>query len=149
MTRVEHFKALDTNLDNLYNSIKEEVKKEKIWKLFEIKGEMNGQPLRSLTVVNTSLVVLAGALREITISIIGDSNDFAVEVASGAWFESLLIPGITGFIVGGPLGAVGGTTVGLIMAYQYERKIWKRIREVINKESKRQPTADEIEHYSK
>jgi hypothetical protein len=30
MTRVEHFKALDTNLDNLYNSIKEEVKKEKI-----------------------------------------------------------------------------------------------------------------------
>ena len=47
------------------------------------------------------------------------------------------------------LGAVGGTTVGLIMAYQYERKIWKRIGEVINKESKRQPTADEIEHYSK
>jgi hypothetical protein len=45
---------------------------------------MNGQPLRSLTAVNTSLVVLAGALREITISIIGDSNDFAVEVASGA-----------------------------------------------------------------
>lgn len=110
---------------------------------------MNGQPLRSLTAVNTSLVVLAGALREITISIIGDSNDFAVEVASGAWFESLLIPGITGFIVGGPLGAVGGTTVGLIMAYQYERKIWKRIREVINRESKRQPTAYEIEHYSK
>ena len=150
MTRVEHFKVLDTNLDNLYNSIKEEVKKEKNLKIVsEIKGEMNGQPLRSLTAVNTSLVVLAGALREITISIIGDSNDFAVEVASGAWFESLLIPGITGFIVGGPLGAVGGTTVGLIMAYQYERKIWKRIREVINKESKRQPTADEIEHYGK
>jgi hypothetical protein len=150
MTRVEHFKALDTNLDNLYNNIKEEIKKEKNLKIVsEIKGEMNGQPLRSLTAVNTSLVVLAGALREITISIIGDSNDFAVEVESGAWFESLLIPGITGFIVGGPLGAVGGTTVGLIMAYQYERKIWKRIREVINKESKRQPTADEIEHYSK
>ena len=110
---------------------------------------MNGQPLRSLTAVNTSLVVLAGALREITISIIGDSNNFAVEVASGSWFESLLIPGVTGFVVGGPLGAVGGTTVGLIMAYQFERKIWKRIREVINKESKKQPTADEIEHYSK
>jgi hypothetical protein len=36
------------------------------------------------------------------------------------------------------------------MAYQFERKIWKKIREAINKESKRQPTtADEIEHYSK
>ena len=42
------------------------------------------------------------------------------------------------------------TTVVLIMAYQFERKIWKKIREAINKESKRQPTtADEIEHYSK
>lgn len=108
MTRVEYFKALDTNLDNLYNSIKEEIKKEKNLKI-------------------------VWDQRETTISIIGDSNDFAVEVASGAWFESLLIPGITSFIVGGPLGAVGGTTVGLIMAYQYERKIWKRIREVINR----------------
>jgi hypothetical protein len=150
MSRVEYFTALGTNLDNLYNNIKEEIKKEKNLKIVsEIKGEMNGQPLRSLTAVNTSIVVLAGALREITISIIGDSNNFAVEVASGSWFESLLIPGVTGFVVGGPLGAVGGTTVGLIMAYQFERKIWKRIREVINKESKKQPTADEIEHYSK
>ena len=57
------------------------------------------------TAVNKSLVVLAGALREITISIIGDSDDFAIEVASGSWFESLLIPGVTGFLVGGPLGS--------------------------------------------
>ena len=150
MARVEHFTGLDTNIDNLYTSIKEEIQTEKNLKIVsEIKGEMNGQPLRSLTAVNTSLVVLAGALREITISIIGDSNNFAVEVASGSWCESLLIPGATGFLVGGPIGAVGGTTVGLIMAYQFERKIWKKIREAINKESKRQPTADEIEHYSK
>jgi hypothetical protein len=27
------------------------------------------------------------------------------------------IPGAAGFVVGGPLGAVGGTSVGLIMAY--------------------------------
>jgi hypothetical protein len=70
-------------------------------------------------------------------------------VASGSWFESLLIPGVTGFVVGGPLGAVGGTTVGLIMAYQFERKIWKRIREAINKESKKKPMEDQIEHYGK
>ena len=30
MSRVEYFTALGTNLDNLYNSIKEEIKKEKI-----------------------------------------------------------------------------------------------------------------------
>lgn len=66
---------------------------------------MNGKPLRSITAVNKSLVVLAGALREITISIIGDYDDFAIEVASGSWFESLLIPGVTGFLVGGMLGS--------------------------------------------
>ncbi|MGB6673633.1 MAG: hypothetical protein WBE34_14485 [Candidatus Nitrosopolaris sp.] len=43
--------------------------------------------MRSITAVNKSLVVLAGALREIAISIIGDSNDFAFEVASGSCFE--------------------------------------------------------------
>ena len=63
---------------------------------------------------------------------------------------NLLYLWATGFLVGEPIGAVGGTTVGLTMAYQFERKIWKKIREAINKESKRQPTtADEIEHYSK
>jgi hypothetical protein len=120
-------------------------------RIFELlqKGEMNGKPLLSITAVNKSLVVLAGALREITISIIGDSDDFAVEVASGSWFESLLLPGVTGFVVGGPLGAVGGTTVGLIMAYQFERKIWNKIKAVIERGSKKQPTFENVEHYGK
>jgi hypothetical protein len=145
MTRIEHFTNLDTNIDSLYNSIKEELNKEKNLKIVsEIKGEMNGMPLRSITAVNKSLVVLAGALRDISVSIIGHPNDYAVEVTSSSWFESLLIPGITGFIVGGPFGAVSGTTVGLLMAYQYERKIWKKIRGVINRESKRKPAADAL-----
>ena len=53
-----------------------------------------------MTAVNRSVVILAGSLREITISIIGDSNNFAVEVTSGSWCESLLIPRATGFLVG-------------------------------------------------
>src|SRR6476660_186628 len=150
MVRVEHYKNLQTNIDNLYNRIKQEIQQEKNLKIVsEIKGEINGKPLHSLTAVNLSVVVLAGALREITISIIGASNDFAIEVTSGSWFESLLIPGVTGFLVGGPLGAVGGTTVGIIMAYQFERKIWKKIQEAIRSESKNPLTVDNIEHYGK
>lgn len=77
MARVEHFKDLDTNIDNLYNSIKEIIQKEKSLKLVsEVKGEMNGRPLRSITAVNTSLVVLAGTLGEITISIGGRFKRF-------------------------------------------------------------------------
>ena len=150
MTRVQHYKGLQTNIDNLFNSIKDELQNEKNLKLVsEIKGEMNGRPLRSITAINKSLVVLAGALREITVSIIGNSDDFAIEVASGSWFESLLIPGVTGFLVGGPLGAVGGTTIGVIMAYEFERKIWKKINEVVQKESKKQVTTENIDHYNK
>lgn len=52
-------------------------------------------------------------------------------------------------MVGGPLGTVGGTSVGLIMAYQFEREICKRIREAINKESERKLMGDQIEHYGK
>ena len=150
MTRVEHYKGLHNNIDKLYQEIKQELENEKNLRIVaEMKGEMNGKPLRSITAVNKSLVVLAGALREITISIMGDSDDFAVEVASGSWFESLLLPGVTGFVVGGPLGAVGGTTVGLIMAYQFERKIWNKIKAVIERESKNQPTFENVEHYGK
>ena len=67
------------------------------------------------------------------ISIIGYSDDFAIEIASGSWFESLLFPRVTGFLVVGPLGAVGGTAVGIIMAYQFERKLWKKVSEAIQK----------------
>ena len=85
MTRIEHFTKLDTNIDNLYDSIKEELSKEKNLKIVsEIKGEMNGMPLRSITAVNKSLVVLAGALRDISVSIIGHPNDYAVEVTSSS-----------------------------------------------------------------
>lgn len=65
---------------------------------------------------------------------------FAIEVASGSWFESLLIPGASRFNVGGPLGAIGGTTVGILMAYQFERKIWKKIQDTLQEEIKNQLT---------
>jgi hypothetical protein len=150
MARVEHYKGLNTDLNTLYQEIKQELEREKNLRIVaEIKGEMNGRPLRSMTAVNKSVIVLAGALREITISIIGGSDDFAVEVASGSWFESLLFPGVTGFVVGGPLGAVGGTTVGLMMAYQFERKIWKKVSEVIERVSKNKMTVGSVEHFGK
>ena len=50
MATVEHYRGLDTDIDSLYNSIKQELEKEKNLKIVsEIKGEMNGKPLRSIT----------------------------------------------------------------------------------------------------
>jgi hypothetical protein len=106
----------------------------------EYKGETNDKPLRNIVAVNKSLKVFAGSLREIHISILGTPDDYAVEVASGAWFGSILFPGAVGLIIGGPIGLVVGAAIGGIMAYEYEKHIWKKILEVVKRESRVQPT---------
>ena len=92
----------------------------------EYKGELNDIPLRSVIAVNRSLKVFAGSLREIHVSITGTPDNYAVEVASGAWFGSILFPGAVGLIVGGPIGLAGGAAIGGIIAYEYEKHIWKK-----------------------
>jgi cytoskeletal protein CcmA (bactofilin family) len=49
MARVEHYKGLNSDLDALYQEIKQELEHEKNLRIVaEIKGEMNGKPLRRL-----------------------------------------------------------------------------------------------------
>jgi hypothetical protein len=86
-------------------------------------------------------------LREIHISILGTPDDYVVEVASGAWFGSIIFPGAVGLIVGGPIGLAAGAAFVGIMAYEYEKHMWKKILEVVKRESNVQPTVDSIEHY--
>ena len=148
MAKVQHYRGLNTNLEKLYDSIKREIEVQKILEIVsEYKGTMNSIPLRSIVAVNKSPTVWAGSLREIHVSITGNPNDYAVEVASGAWFGSLLWTGAVGLIVGGPVGLAAGATVGGIMAYEFEKHIWKKILEVVKKESENQPTVDSIDHY--
>ncbi len=103
--------------------------------------------LRSIVAVNTSPKVWAGSLREIHVSITGNPEDYAVEVASGAWFGSLIWPGAVGLLVGGPVGLAAGVAVGGIMAYEFEKHLWTKVLDVVKKESKVQPTLDTIDHY--
>ena len=148
MARVEHYRGLSTDLDKLYKDIKQALEDEKDLRIIsEYKGTLNGVPLRSIVAANKSPKVFVGSLSEIHVSIAGNPNDYAVEVASGAWFASLLFPGVAGFIVGGPIGLAGGVAVGGIMAYEFEKKIWKKISEIVKRESQVQPTLDSIDHY--
>ncbi len=148
MAKVQHYRDLNTNLEKLYDSIKREIEVQKDLEIVsEYKGTMNSIPLRSIVAVNKSPTVWAGSLREIHVSITGNPNDYAVEVASGAWFGSLLWTGAVGLIVGGPVGLAAGATVGGIMAYEFEKHIWKKILELVKKESENQPTVDSIDHY--
>jgi hypothetical protein len=149
MAKVQHYRGLNTDLDNLYNSIKQllQDQSEHLQIVSEYKGLLNAVPLRSIVAVNKSPKVWVGSLREIHVSITGNPNDYAVEVASGAWFGSLAWPGAVGLVVGGPVGLAAGVTVGGIMAYEFEKNLWQKVLEVIKKESAVQPTVDSIEHY--
>jgi hypothetical protein len=148
MAKVQHYRGLDTDLDNLYSSIKAEIENENNLQIVsEYKGEMNGKPLRSIVALNKSIKVFAGSLREIHVSILGTPDDYAVEVASGAWFGSILFPVAVGLLVGGPIGLAAGAAFGGIMAYEYEKHMWKKILEIVERESKVSPMVDSIDHY--
>jgi hypothetical protein len=148
VAKVQHYRGLNTNLDNLYNNIKHVLEAQKELRIVsEYKGLLNGVPLRSIVAVNTSPKVWAGSLREIHVSLTGNPDDYAVEVASGAWFGSLVWPGAVGLLVGGPVGLAAGVAVGGIMAYEFEKHLWEKVLEVIRKESAVQPTIDSVSHY--
>ncbi|MFZ0223930.1 MAG: hypothetical protein WAM42_19785 [Candidatus Nitrosopolaris sp.] len=148
MAKVQHYRGLKTNLDNLYNSVKHVLETQKELRIVsEYKGLLNSIPLRSIVAVNTSPKVWAGSLREIHVSITGSPDDYAVEIASGAWFGSLVWPGAVGLLFGGPVGLAAGVAVGGIMAYEFEKHMWEKALEVVKKESAVHPTIDSVNHY--
>jgi hypothetical protein len=61
------------------------------------------------------------------------SDDYAVEVASGAWFGSLAWPGAMGLVIVGPIGLAAGVAIGGIMAYEFEKHLWQKVMEVIKR----------------
>jgi hypothetical protein len=55
VAKVQHYRGLNTNLDRLYDSIKQELQNQKdIEIVSEYKGTMNSVPLRSIVAVNKS-----------------------------------------------------------------------------------------------
>jgi len=148
MGKVQHYKGLNSNLEKIYDTIKNSIEQEKNLKIVEeYKGFLNGIPLRSIVALNNSPKVIVGSLREIHVSVTGDPNDYAIEVASGAWFGSLLIPGVAGLLIGGPIGLAAGATVGGVMAYEFEKNMWKKITEAVKNESENDVTVDSISHF--
>ena len=136
MAKVQHYRG-NTNLYTLYDNIKQELQDQKELEIVsEYKGTMNFVPLCSIVAVNKSPKVLASSLPEIHVSVTGNLKDYAVEVASGAWFGSLLWTGAVGLIIGGPIDLEAGATVGGIMVYEFEKHMWNKILEVVKKKAR-------------
>ncbi|KXB07912.1 hypothetical protein AKJ56_02150 [candidate division MSBL1 archaeon SCGC-AAA382N08] len=89
--------------------------------------------------------VIVGALREVTITITGESDDFVIEIHTGAWFNNLAMPGAGGLLIAGPIGAGVAAGASGLVAANYRRKLGKKINELVKKHSERELTVEKIE----
>ena len=55
--------------------------------------------------------------------------------------------GVVGLVIGGPVGLAAGATIGGIVAYEFERKMWKHIQEAVKKVSQVEPTLETVDSY--
>ena len=64
MSKVQHYKNLNSHLDKINNIIKETLNKEHNLKIVsEYKGFLNGVTLRSITAINNSPKVIMGVIK--------------------------------------------------------------------------------------
>ena len=149
MVRVRRYKDASTDLQALYKGIKDFLQGTKDLNIVnEINGKIDGKPFMSISATKASAPrFLAGALREVTVSITGDPEDFLVEVHTGSWFSNIAMPGVAGILIAGPVGFAVGAGTPTIMALDYERKVWKKVRELVEKNSKKKLELNKVEVY--
>jgi hypothetical protein len=63
-------------------------------------------------------------------------------------FGQIVFPGAGGFLIAGPIGAGVGAGASGLVAVDYQRKLAKRIRELVDQHSKKDLTLDKIESFS-
>jgi hypothetical protein len=68
------------------------------------------------------------------------------EVPQNPWFSNLLMPGAGGLLIAGPVGGVAAAGTASIVAIDYQMKLSKRIRELVNQHSQKDLTYDNVEH---
>jgi len=98
MPYVKRYKDLNTDLDAVYDDIKYEIQTGKELNVVkEQDGTVNGVPFKSIFAVRESVPkALIGTLREVTVTITGVSEDWLLEVHTGAWLSNMITPGTGG-----------------------------------------------------
>ena len=149
MPFVRRYRDLNTNLDGLYKDIKKELQQDKDLTIAnETEGVINDVPFKSIIAVRASIPrAITGTLREVTVTIAGQPDDWLLEMHTGAWFGNMILPGAGGFLVAGPFGAaatVGGTVV---FAAEYGRKLKNRIKELVKQRSGKAYSESKVETF--
>jgi len=150
MPFVRRFKDLDTDLLALYKDLASELQNEKELNIgTELSGDLNGIPFMSVTAQRASMPnALTGTLREVTVTITGQPNDYLIELHTGAWFSNMFVPGTGAFLIAGPLGAVAAGSATALFAVNYQRKMKNRLKELIKKNSKKPYSDEKVETFA-
>ncbi len=149
MPFVRRYKDMNTDLDALYKDIVKELQNEKELNVSrELNGDINGVPFMSVTANRTSVPkLITGTLREVTVTITGEKNDYLIEMHTGEWFSNLAMPYLGASILVGPLAGLAAAGTTGLMAAQYGRKLKTRIKELVKKHSKEKYSDDKVETF--
>lgn len=128
---IRRYKNLDTNLNGLYEGILDDLLDLKQLKVVnELRDKIKGKAFLSITAVRRSVQIhFSGTIREITITLFGEPNDFILETHVGFW---------------GGLGMVNTLRKGFV-DIGYRNQFHKKIRERVKANSKKELTLDKVE----
>jgi hypothetical protein len=149
MVLTRRYKDLGTDLEALYKDIKTELQQEKDLSITaETKGNVNGVDFRAITATRASVPrAVTGTLREVTVTIAGEPDDWLLELHTGAWFGNMILPGAGGFLVAGPLGAAAGAGTSVLFAREYGRRLKSSIKNLVKKHSGKTYTEAKVETF--
>ena len=141
---------MNTDLDALYKDIVKELQNEKELNIGkELKGDVNKVPFMSVTAQRASIPKLVtGTLREVTVTITGVSNDYLIEMHTGAWFSNLAMPYLGATILVGPLAGLAAAGATGLYAGQYGRKLKGEIKKFVKKNSKGTYSDEKVETFT-
>ena len=150
MPFTRRYKDLSTNLDGLFKDISRELQEDKDLTIAnETIGEVNGVPFKAVTAVRASLPrALTGTLREVTVTLAGNPDDWLLELHTGSWFGNMILPGTGGFLIAGPIGTAAAAGTIMVLAVEYGRKLKNRIKELVKKHSGKAYEEGKIETFA-
>ncbi|TRO49535.1 hypothetical protein E2P65_00955 [Candidatus Bathyarchaeota archaeon] len=146
---MRRYKDMNTDLDALYKDVVKELQNEKELNVGkELKGDINGVPFMSITANRASIPkMVTGTLREVTVTITGESNDYLIEMHTGEWLSNLAMPYLGASILVGPLAGLAAAGTTGLMAANYGRKLKNRIKELVKKHSKAKYSDEKVETF--
>ncbi len=144
---IKRYKDLGINIDSLFNNIEDELRREKEFKIVrKLSSDFDeDKRIRSLTAVRASVPKkIEGALRELSVTVVGGPEDFFVEVHIGTWLKSSLTKenaqGKKKTVVD-PIN----DSVGYVPVLDYRNELIERIDEFIRKYTTRKLISKKVE----